>query len=384
MGRPRIHDEETAEALLDAAERIVAADGPDALSMRRVADQAGTTTRAVYSLFESKEGLLVALGNRAFQMLGSWVNGYPRTDDPAADLVNSIVDNFRRWALEHPALFRIAFQRIGELPPQLTERFRPARLKALADLVEIVSRALGLEGGLTNPEVRDATIKSTPCARGWRSSSCVTDSHRTAPRRSGARPSWRSSAACRLRWPAPEIRSPPHHDAIEPTSMTAHFAALRRPPGGAVTQARAPHRGSCALAERSGHAWSRPLTGQEAWCRRPSSPRQTPRRAGACLGARHPQPWSWVHVTGAVDAFAKGYGLFSTHVPPLNATRSDRNSRTSGSKTVSSPGHVGREIAKLTVGQGVERGHIILVRCHHRFAVPHGTVVLVGERLWRV
>ena len=158
MGRPRIHDEETAETLLDAAERIVAADGPEALSMRRVADQAGTTTRAVYSLFESKEGLLVALGNRAFQMLGSWVNGYPQTDDAAADLVNSIVDNFRRWALEHPALFRIAFQRTGELPPQLTERFRPARLKALADLVEIVSRALGLEGGLTNPQVRDATI----------------------------------------------------------------------------------------------------------------------------------------------------------------------------------------------------------------------------------
>jgi len=159
MGRPRVHDEQTAEALLDAAEVIVSAGGPDALSVRRVAEEAGTTTRAVYNLFESKEGLLVALGNRAFQILGSWVHRYPRTDDPVADLVNSIVDNFRRWALEHPALFRIAFQRIGELPPQLTERFRPARLKALADLVEIVSRALGLEGGLTNPDVQDATIK---------------------------------------------------------------------------------------------------------------------------------------------------------------------------------------------------------------------------------
>lgn len=158
MGRPRVHDDQTAEALLDAAEAIVAAGGPDALSVRRVAEEAGTTTRAVYSVFESKDGLLVALGNRAFEILGSWVKSYPRSDDPAADLVNAIVHNFRRWALEHPALFRIAFQRTGELPPQLTERFRPARLTALADLVEIVSRALGLDGGLTNPEVRDATI----------------------------------------------------------------------------------------------------------------------------------------------------------------------------------------------------------------------------------
>src|SRR4051794_30585471 len=124
MGRPRLHDEHTAEALLDAAEAIVAGGGPDALSIRRVAEQAGTTTRAVYSLFESKEGLLVALGNRAFEILGSWIADMPRTEDPAADLVNAAVMNFRHWALEHPALFRIAFQR-NEIPPQLAERFRP-------------------------------------------------------------------------------------------------------------------------------------------------------------------------------------------------------------------------------------------------------------------
>jgi AcrR family transcriptional regulator len=158
MGRPRLHDEETAEALLDAAEAIVAAGGPDALSVRRVAEQASTTTRAVYSLFESKEGLLVALGNRAFETLGSRVGQTSWTEDPAADLVNAAVGNFRRWALEHPALFRIAFQR-NEIPPELAERFRPTQLKALADLAEMVSRALGLHGGLANPEVREATTK---------------------------------------------------------------------------------------------------------------------------------------------------------------------------------------------------------------------------------
>ena len=158
MGRPRLHDEQTAEALLDAAEVIVAAGGPDALSVRRVAEQAGTTTRAVYSLFESKEGLLVALGNRAFEILGSWIADTPRTEDPAADLVNAAVMNFRQWALEHPALFRIAFQR-NEIPAQLADGFRPTQLKALSDLIEIVSRALGLQGGLTDPEVREATAK---------------------------------------------------------------------------------------------------------------------------------------------------------------------------------------------------------------------------------
>ena len=66
MGRPREHDERTAERLLDAAERIVEAKGLDSLSVRVVAHATGTTTRAVYSLFGSKDGLVVALGKRAF------------------------------------------------------------------------------------------------------------------------------------------------------------------------------------------------------------------------------------------------------------------------------------------------------------------------------
>ena len=70
MGRPREHDEQTRAALLAAAEQIVADGGPAALSVRAVAEAAGTTTRAVYSLFGSKDGLLVeALARDAFEFL---------------------------------------------------------------------------------------------------------------------------------------------------------------------------------------------------------------------------------------------------------------------------------------------------------------------------
>ena len=68
MGRPREHDEHTAEALLTAAEPIIEARGLGALSLRELAEEAGTTTRVVYSLFGSKEGLLSGLGARAFEL----------------------------------------------------------------------------------------------------------------------------------------------------------------------------------------------------------------------------------------------------------------------------------------------------------------------------
>ena len=61
MGRPKEHNAATRAALLQAAEQMIATHGMDALSIRGVADAVGTTTRAVYSLFESKAGLLLSL-----------------------------------------------------------------------------------------------------------------------------------------------------------------------------------------------------------------------------------------------------------------------------------------------------------------------------------
>lgn len=165
MGRPQLHNEETAEALLRAAEAIVAAGGPDALSVRPVAKQAGTTTRAVYTLFESKDGLLAALGTRAFEILGSLVANSPRSEDPEADLVNIMVRVFRGWALEHPALFRIGYAQ-DRLPAELEDRFRPTRLRAGDAFAEIVGRALGLEGGVANPVLHEATLKLNAMCEG--------------------------------------------------------------------------------------------------------------------------------------------------------------------------------------------------------------------------
>lgn len=132
MGRRREHDEKTAAALLDAAERSIAADGVDALSLREVARDAGTTTRAIYSLFGSKDGLLGALGVRAFNLLQREIEALPASDQPADDLVK-VALIFRRFALEHPALFAIAFHHAN---PAISPRFRSARLDALAVLHE--------------------------------------------------------------------------------------------------------------------------------------------------------------------------------------------------------------------------------------------------------
>lgn len=156
MGRPREHDERTATALLDAAERIVEREGMGALSVRRAAAACGTTTRAVYSLFGAKEGLVVALGTRAFTLLSEAMDALPVSDDPAHDLVEAGVVVFRRFTLGHPALFAIGFLHTGVLP-EVARAFRSAQEDALARLAARIE-PLAETGGLGGRSVADAIV----------------------------------------------------------------------------------------------------------------------------------------------------------------------------------------------------------------------------------
>jgi AcrR family transcriptional regulator len=133
-----MHDDATAVALLAAAERIVEADGFAALSLRKLAEATSTTTRAVYSLFGNKEGVIVALARRAFELLGADVHALPTTADSAGDLVEAGMI-FRRFALDHPSLFRLAVQQTLA-PAALAARSRPAAADAMRELRARVAR----------------------------------------------------------------------------------------------------------------------------------------------------------------------------------------------------------------------------------------------------
>ena len=158
MGRPKEHDEHTRAALRAAAERLVADGGVAAFSVRAVADQAGTTTRAVYSLFGSKDGLLVdALAQGAFDYLTEGIDALGDTDDPVADLIAVGVSVFRGLVCEHPALYRIAFQRIVpgfRAGPEVTA----ARQQAWARLTAKIQR-LKDAGLLDHRPVAEAAVE---------------------------------------------------------------------------------------------------------------------------------------------------------------------------------------------------------------------------------
>jgi AcrR family transcriptional regulator len=153
MGRPREHDDQTAAALLREAERIVEADGVDALTVRRVASAVGTTTRAVYSVYGSKDALVTALGAHGFELLREGIEAHPASADPAADIIEAGIRVFRAFAVEHPALYSISVQRT--LPaPELFDEFKGEAQDALAGLRKRFER-LQEAGLLGDRSVRD-------------------------------------------------------------------------------------------------------------------------------------------------------------------------------------------------------------------------------------
>jgi AcrR family transcriptional regulator len=135
--------------LLQAAERLVHEGGPAALAVRSVAEAAGTTTRAVYSVFGSKAGLLEALATQLFHTLGEAIDAVPRSDDPVADVVAASIEGFRRTALEHPSLYSLVFLRVV---PELERGpdVATAAAAAFARLESLLSRVGSATGAAAN------------------------------------------------------------------------------------------------------------------------------------------------------------------------------------------------------------------------------------------
>lgn len=81
---------------------------------------------------------MVALGAKAFELLGAMVAALPRTSEPQADLIQAGLV-FRRFARDHPVLFQIAIQRV-DVSTDVVRRFEGPRLKALAILQDRITR----------------------------------------------------------------------------------------------------------------------------------------------------------------------------------------------------------------------------------------------------
>ena len=105
---PRAADPRLRATLIEAAARILAEEGPAALTSRRLATEIGTSTMTVFSRFESMSELHQAVREEGFTRLGDRLDAVVATDDPVADLV-AAGSVFFAEGVASPHLYRAMF-----------------------------------------------------------------------------------------------------------------------------------------------------------------------------------------------------------------------------------------------------------------------------------
>lgn len=106
----RPSDPQLREQIVDIAARLLATEGRDAVSARRLARELGTSTMAVYTHVGSMDEVYRHVMRRGFATFGTELVRGAVTDDPVADWMTQGW-GYRRFALREPHLYSVMFGR---------------------------------------------------------------------------------------------------------------------------------------------------------------------------------------------------------------------------------------------------------------------------------
>jgi AcrR family transcriptional regulator len=97
-----------ARQIVAAARELLEAEGPDGLSMRRVAGRVGIRAPSIYKHLPDKQALESALISSGFV---EWAEVFEAAVSDGDDPVPALATAYRRHALEHPHLYRLMTER---------------------------------------------------------------------------------------------------------------------------------------------------------------------------------------------------------------------------------------------------------------------------------
>lgn len=109
LGERAGHDELRSK-LLDVAVNLLISDGPDSLTMRRIATEAGCTTTVIYTMFGNREGLAEALYLEGFERFRRFLEVAPQRRDPLEHL-QALCPAYRQACLAEPGYYSLMFER---------------------------------------------------------------------------------------------------------------------------------------------------------------------------------------------------------------------------------------------------------------------------------
>ena len=123
-------------AILEAAEALLEELGPQALSVRGIAERAGVAPMGLYTRFDGKFGVVDALFQEGFAALGAAMRAHADGPDPLAAFL-AAGTAYRTLALAHPARYGLMFLHAvpGHTPSDEAVATADDAFRALVDAV---------------------------------------------------------------------------------------------------------------------------------------------------------------------------------------------------------------------------------------------------------
>ena len=115
------HHGDLRAACLRAARELLEESGGSGLSLRAVARRAGVSAAAPYRHYADRDELLSAVAGEGYRELAGYLAG-AHPDPETLDDLTAIAAAYVRFAVEHPALFRVMF--VEPCDPDHEERAR--------------------------------------------------------------------------------------------------------------------------------------------------------------------------------------------------------------------------------------------------------------------
>lgn len=151
------------ELLIEAAARVLAEEGPGAVTARRMGAEIGASTMAVYTHVGSMDELLTAVHTEGFARFHRRLAAVRPSDDPAEEL-HALGLAYRRFARAEPHLYQAMFGRTladAALTPEQAEQ----ALSTFLILRDAVARAV--DAGLLAGDPQDVATQIWATVHGF-------------------------------------------------------------------------------------------------------------------------------------------------------------------------------------------------------------------------
>jgi AcrR family transcriptional regulator len=155
----------TQQRIARSALRILEKEGPEAVSMRRVASLARITPMAIYHHFANREVLLQSVVDEEFEQLLDFVRKRPPTGSFEAD-IEHIMDAYIDYAFARPHIFDYVFFHPRPGARRFPDDFRARRSPTLTPIADSLTRWMQ-EGKLKQDDVWEVALELWAHAHGY-------------------------------------------------------------------------------------------------------------------------------------------------------------------------------------------------------------------------